>query len=75
MPFAPSDLAAIDSAIASGVKRVTFADGRTTEYHSLDEQRAARALIVSELSKADSAAAGVQPRRMRWARFRSGLQS
>ncbi|MBU6167136.1 MAG: hypothetical protein KGQ52_13560 [Alphaproteobacteria bacterium] len=73
MPFTSTDLDSIDSAIASGVRRVTFADGRTTEYQDADAMRAARALIVSELSKQDQAAAGTPPRRMRFLRYNNGL--
>lgn len=73
MPFTSADLATFDDQIASGVRRVTFADGRTTEYNSLDEMIRARPLIVAEIAKATAAAAGTPPRRMRFARFSSGL--
>jgi hypothetical protein len=58
MPFQQSDLDKIDAAITSGTKKVTFADGRSTEYHSLDEMRRLRADIKAEL-----AASGSQVRR------------
>jgi hypothetical protein len=73
MPFTSTDLATIDDHIALGVRRVTFADGRTTEYNSGEEMRAARALIVAEISKATAAAAGRPARRMRFARYSTGL--
>lgn len=73
MPFTTADLATIDDHIASGVRRVTFADGRTTEYNSGDEMLAARALIVSEISKEAAAANGVPRRRMRFIRYSTGL--
>jgi hypothetical protein len=71
MAFAPEDLNTIDAALASGVRRVTFADGRTTEYHGPAELLQARQMIVAELAKADNAAAG-RPRK-RFARYGTGL--
>ena len=59
MPFQPADLEKIDAAILSGVKKVTFADGRSTEFHSLDEMRRLRADIKAELS---ASASQVTPR-------------
>lgn len=54
MAFQPADLEKIDAAIRSGVKKVTFADGRSTEYHSLDEMRRLRADIKAELASSGS---------------------
>ncbi len=54
MAFQPADLDKIDAAILSGVKKVTFADGRATEFHSLDEMRRLRADIKAELGAAAS---------------------
>ena len=54
MAFQPADLEKIDAAILSGVKKVTFADGRATEFHSLDEMRRLRADIKAELGASAS---------------------
>lgn len=71
MAFTTDDLASIDTAIASGIKRVTFADGRTTEYQTTDSMLAARAMMVSSINQAANVAAG-RPRK-RFAAFGSGL--
>lgn len=71
MPFAAADLNTIDAALVSGVKRITFADGRTTEYNTSGELLAVRREIVAELSQAANTAAG-RPRK-RFARFGTGL--
>lgn len=60
MAYQQGDLDKLDAAILSGVKAVTFADGRKTEFHSLDEMRRLRADIKGELS---AAASQVTPRR------------
>lgn len=44
-----ADLARIDAAIASGVKSVRLANGRTIEYPSIDELRRARTEILTYL--------------------------
>ena len=54
MAFQPADLDKIDAAILSGVKKVTFADGRSTEFHSLDEMRRLRGDIKAELGASAS---------------------
>jgi hypothetical protein len=54
MAFQQSDLDKLDAAILSGVKKVTFADGRSTEFHSLDEMRRLRGDIKGELAAAES---------------------
>lgn len=60
MAYQQSDLDKLDAAVLSGVKSVTFADGRRTEFHSLDEMRRLRADVKAELL---AAAAQVTPRR------------
>lgn len=50
MAFQQTDLDKLDAAILSGVKSVTFADGRRTEFHSLDEMRGLRTDIKAELA-------------------------
>lgn len=52
MAFQQSDLDQLDTAILGGVKKVTFADGRSTEFHSLDEMRRLRGDIKAELAAA-----------------------
>jgi len=54
MPFQQSDLDKIDAAILTGVKSVTFADGRKTDFHSLDEMRRLRADVKAELAASSS---------------------
>lgn len=60
MAYQQSDLTKLDANILSGVKKITFADGRSTEFHSLDEMRRLRGDIKAELA---AAAAQVNPRR------------
>lgn len=66
-----SDLAAVRSAISSGVRSVTFADGRRTEYHSLDQLLAAERVIDAALQMQAQAVSGVVRRRTPY--YRSGL--
>lgn len=54
MPFQQSDLDKIDAAIVTGVKSVTFADGRRTDFHSLDEMRRLRVDVKAELAASSS---------------------
>lgn len=49
MAWTQADLDAINKAIASGAKRVTFSD-HTVEYHSMDDMLKAKNLIESELN-------------------------
>jgi hypothetical protein len=71
MAYQQSDLDKLDAAIASGVRSVTFADGRRTEYHSLDQLLAARAVIASQLTMAATAKSNIVRRRVPY--YRSGL--
>lgn len=50
MAFQQSDLDRLDAAIGSGVRRVTFADGRSTEYQNLDQMLKARDVIAGEIA-------------------------
>ncbi len=54
MAFQQSDLDKLDTAILGGVRKVIFADGRSTEFHSLTEMRALRSDIKAELAAASS---------------------
>lgn len=71
MAWVQADLDRVDTAIASGVKSVTFADGRRTDYQSLDHMIAARRVIQAELSMQAQATSGVV--RRRYGAFRSGV--
>jgi hypothetical protein len=64
MAWTQSDLDTIDQRIAEGVKRVTYADGRTIEYQSLDHMMAARKVILSQISIAAAQAGGMVRRRL-----------
>lgn len=66
-----SDLIAVRRAIASGVRSVTFADGRKTEYQSLDQLLAAERVIDAALKMQAQAASGLNRRRTPY--YRSGL--
>jgi len=50
MAFTQADLSKIDAAITSNVRKVTFADGRSTEYQNVGEMLAVRKAIVDELA-------------------------
>jgi len=54
MPYQQSDLDKLDASILTGVKSVTFADGRRTEFHSLDEMRRLRTDVKAELAASSS---------------------
>lgn len=71
MAITQADIDAIDTALATGVRRVTFADGRTTEYHSAEAMLAVRREFVAELNRAANTAAG-RPRK-RFAVFGTGF--
>ncbi|MFV1919147.1 hypothetical protein VPH46_06910 [Sphingomonas sp. MJ1 (PH-R8)] len=71
MSYQQSDLDRLNQAIASGVRSVTFADGRRTEYQSLDQLLAAKKVIESELLMKSTAKSAVVRRRVPF--YRSGL--
>lgn len=56
MAFTQSDVDAMQAAIGSGVRKVTFADGRSTEYQNLDAMLAALNLMRSDVAKAGNVA-------------------
>ncbi|MFQ3894596.1 phage head-tail joining protein [Sphingobium sp. R-7] len=66
-----SDLITVRSAIASGIRSVTFADGRKTEYQSLDQLLAAELVIEAALKMQAQAVSGVLRRRTPY--YRNGL--
>jgi hypothetical protein len=71
MSYQQSDLDRLNQAIASGIRSVTFADGRRTEYQSLDQLLAAKAVIQSELAMKTTAKGAIVRRRVPF--YRSGL--
>ncbi len=50
MAFSATDMIAVERAIATGVLRVQFADGRRVEYNSVPDLMRARDLIRNELA-------------------------
>lgn len=66
--FTQADLDIIRQHIASGVKSVTFADGRKAEYHSLGEMMKAEERIAASVASANPAA----PKRRKFASFGNG---
>ncbi|WP_319532850.1 phage head-tail joining protein [uncultured Cohaesibacter sp.] len=52
MAFTNDDLATLDKAIASGIKSVTYSDGRVVTYQSLADMIAAKKYIQEEVLKA-----------------------
>ena len=71
MAYQQSDLDRLDAAIASCVRAVTFADGRKTEYQSLDQLLAARKVIAGQIEMAATTKSALVRRRVPV--FRSGL--
>lgn len=62
MAFTSTDVARLEAAIAAGLRKVTFADGRSTEYQNADQMLAALKLMRSDVS--DAALAGRGRRRV-----------
>lgn len=71
MAYTQADLAKVRAAISSGVRKITFADGRSTEYHNLDQLLAAEQVIAAQIKMQDQAAGGIRRRRVPY--YRSGL--
>lgn len=61
MAWTQDDLTTLQRAIATGVRSVTFADGRRTEYQNADQMLAAVKVIAAEL--AGQASSDVRRRR------------
>lgn len=59
MAWTRADLDAIDAALKSNVRKVTFADGRSTEYQDADQMLQVRREIKAEVLADESR---VQPR-------------
>lgn len=58
MPFTQADLDAIDTSLKGGVAQVTYPDGRSVRYHSLDELIRVRALVAGEVNAVVEGTAG-----------------
>lgn len=56
MAFTQADVDAMQVAIGSGVRKVTFADGRSTEYQNLADMLAALKVMRDDVAKAGNAA-------------------
>ena len=54
MAYQQSDLDKLDAAIVGGIRSVTFADGRKTEYQSVADMRVVRADVKAELAASSS---------------------
>lgn len=52
MAWTQTDLDTLDAAIISGIRKVTFADGRSTEYQNVADMRQVRNDMKAELSAA-----------------------
>lgn len=64
MAFVQADLDRINTAIASGIRKVTFEDGRSREYQNLDQMLAAKRVIEAEVNMIAARSAGVVRRRL-----------
>ena len=71
MAWTDADLVKVRTAVASGVRSITFADGRKTEYQSLDQLLAAERVIEAALNMQAQALGGINRRRTPY--YRSGL--
>ncbi|MFC3579120.1 phage head-tail joining protein [Sphingomonas hylomeconis] len=71
MAWSVTDLEKLQAAVSSGVRSVTFADGRRTEYQSLDHVLAAIKVVDAELRMQAQATNGLVRRRVPY--YRSGL--
>lgn len=60
MAFTATDLAAIETAIATGAMRVKFADGREVTYQTADELLRVRSAMMSDIN----ASSATPPQRM-----------
>lgn len=69
--YTEADLASVRAAIVSGVRKVTFADGRSTEYQNLDQLLAAEKVIMAQLRMASTQKGSLVRRRVPY--YRSGI--
>lgn len=59
MAFTADDLAALDTAIKSGARRVAYRD-RTVDYYSLEEMLKLRAVMQAEVATGDRTTYGTR---------------
>ncbi len=71
MAWTEADLTAIRAAISTGIRSVTFADGRRTEYQSVDHMLKAESVIAASLRMQTEAQTGVVRRRVPY--YKNGL--
>ena len=69
--YTDADLAKVRAAIVSGVRKITFADGRATEYQNLDQLLAAEKVIAAQIRMEAQSLSGVRRRRVPY--YKSGL--
>ncbi|MCP3732033.1 hypothetical protein M9978_16530 [Sphingomonas sp. MG17] len=72
MAYTADDLVAIRAAIKSGIRKVTFADGRSTEYQSLDQLLKAEEVIAAQVAMLNVSASSIRRRRVPY--YRSGVR-
>ncbi len=71
MAYQQSDLDKLDAMIVSGVRAITFADGRKHEYQTLDQLLAARKVVDAQIRMAVQATTSLVRHRVPY--YRSGL--
>lgn len=59
MAWTQADLTALDNAFKSGASSCTYADGRRTDWRSVDEYLKLRALALSEIATSAGSATGL----------------
>lgn len=62
--YTEADLTSIRAAISSGTRKVTFADGRSQEYQSLDHLLAAERVIAASIEVATASARNIVRRKL-----------
>lgn len=58
MAFTAADVERLQSAIAAGLRSVTFADGRRTEYQNADQMLAALKVMRADVAAAGASTSG-----------------
>ncbi len=70
MAWTESDRDTLDTAIARGIKTVSYSNGNTVTYHSLQEMLALRAAMTTEIAEAAAASSSTNTRVSRIAFYR-----
>lgn len=55
MAFTSADVTRLEAAIGAGLRKVTFADGRSTEYQNADQMLAALKVMRSDVANETNA--------------------